>query len=397
MPAIRRLRKLSSDGTSAMYQRLSELQQNDALITLRTYNMQAYFANSFYRLLDDRLTFWRYNKLCKIMMDFQLHAVGVLFLTGIAVGAAVTRADAGTTGVALLFAKRFSSIVSRILTRLVTVENDMVAVERLEELANLPVELSDGADVPEDWPCQGALQVDGLTAGYDKEDILKDISFSVKAGERVGIVGRTGAGKSSLVLALTRHLNMTGRILIDGIDLSTLKVRELRKQLFIISQDPYILGGTLRNAIDRAGAYSDDEIQSVLSKIGFSTGTADLEFSVTRGGLNLSHGQRQMVRLAQALLSRRKMVIMDEATSSIDADADAGIQAALRDTLKESTLIVVAHRLATVADFDKVLVLEDGRLVEGGPPAELYRKKAAFCRLVNASADKEALVQMLGG
>ncbi|KAJ6782037.1 hypothetical protein PWT90_08981 [Aphanocladium album] len=388
VPVTQKLHELSSDGSSAMYQRLSDLQQTDALLTLRTFNMRGYFLHSVYKLIDNRDRYAWYKNLCKIMMDFQLQVVSILFVTTIALGAVSTRADAGATGVALLFASQFSSALSRFLTRIVDLDGDMISVSRVDEYAHLPSEKMDGEDVPENWPHHGSLQVSNLTAGYDAElstNVLNELSFSVKPGERVGIVGRTGAGKSSLILALTRHLHMKGRIAIDGVDLDTLNLKQLRQRLFVISQDPYLFGGSLRNVVDQAGAHDDAEIRRILSKIGFSTAPKgsssaeiDLSFNISRGGLNLSQGQRQMLRLAQALLSRCRMVIMDEATSAIDSDTDAAIQVALRETLVNTTLLVVAHRLATVADFDQLLVLEDGRLVESGPPADLYKKQGAF-------------------
>ncbi|KAJ3499499.1 hypothetical protein NLG97_g278 [Lecanicillium saksenae] len=404
MPVTQKLQELSTTASSAMYQRLSELQQTDALLTLRTFNMRGYFLNDVYKLIDDRDRYAWYKNLCNVMMDFQLQAVSILFVTSIAVGAVTTHADAGATGVALLFASQFSSTMSRFLTRIVDLDRAMVSVSRVHEYADLPTENMNGDKVPEDWPRLGSLEVSSLTAGYDANfhtSVLNQLSFSVKSGERVGIVGRTGAGKSSLILALTRHLHMRGRIAIDGVDLETLNLKQLRQRLFVISQDPYLFGGKLRDVVDRAGTHDDEEIRSILSKIGFSTtpnGAAaaeiDLSFIINRGGLNLSQGQRQMLRLAQALLSRSRMVIMDEATSAIDSDADAAIQVALREILADTTLLVVAHRLATVADFDQVVVLEDGRLVESGPPADLYKRQGAFWKLVNASADKEELLKI---
>ncbi|KAJ4151391.1 hypothetical protein LMH87_012093 [Akanthomyces muscarius] len=410
MPATKKLQQLSRAGTSAMYQRLSDLQQHDALLTLRTFSMRDYFLHDAYARIDDRIRYWWYTSLCKVMLDVQLEAVSALFVTSIAVGAVLTHADAGPTGVALLFANKFSAVTSRLLKRLVDVQGDMASVARVDEYANLPAEKMDGAAVPDGWPPRGALQVSDLTAGYEADlgssCVLKQVSFSVKAAERVGIVGRTGAGKSSLVLALTRHLHMQGRIAIDGVDLANLNLKQLRRSLSVISQDPYLFSGTLRHVVDPAGTHSDDEIQAVLSKMCFSTApqgsasskaaaavAAELSFGISRGGLNLSQGQRQMLRLAQAVLARRRIVVMDEATSAVDADADAAIQRALRE-MTATTLLVVAHRLATVADFDRLLVLDDGRLVESGSPAALYRANGAFTKMVDASADKEALLRM---
>lgn len=387
-----------------MYQRLSDLQQTDALITLRTFNLGGYFTSGVYEIVDERQKCWWNFELCRIMMDFQLDVVGIALLAAIAIGAVTTGVDAGATGMALMFAERFSSVVARLIKRLVHVENGISSVERMSEYANLPSEWTTHREVAQEWPQHGDLEVCELTASYESEfekPVLQDLSFSGSPGQRIGIVGRTGAGKSSFTLALTRHMHTRGQILIDGVDLSTMNLKHLRRSLFIISQDPYLFEGTLRHAVDPAAAHTDEEVHSVLSAVRFTATakddtlkTIDLSFHITQGGLNLSQGQRQMIRLAQALLARRKLVIMDEATSAIDADADAAIQKALRGRLNGSTVLVIAHRLATVADFDKVLVLEDGRLVESGPPGELYGRKGAFWRLVGSSADKDELVKI---
>ncbi|OAA63984.1 ATPase, AAA+ type, core [Cordyceps fumosorosea ARSEF 2679] len=399
-----------------------------------------YFLHDVYEHLDNRTRYKRCLDLCGEMMKFQLAAVGVLFVTSIAVGAVATRADAGSTGVALLFANQFSKVMSELLQRLVDVEGDMVSVSRVDEYADLPAERVDGEDLPEAWALQGELKVSGLTASPEmnfEQCLLQDVSFSVSPGGRVGIVGRTGAGKSSLTLALTRHLQMRGSITIDGVDLTSVNVKELRRRLLVISQDPYLFGATLREVVDPAGVHTDDEIRNVLTTVSFpieqksseikdvsstagvsteqksseiqavpSTAAAStkskssastaikLDFEVGHGGLKLSQGQRQMLRLAQVLLADRRMIIMDEATSALDADDDAAVQLALRYAEGgKAKLLVVAHRLATVADFDMLLVVENGRLEESGRPAELYQKGGLFTDLVNSSVDKDELLK----
>jgi ABC-type multidrug transport system fused ATPase/permease subunit len=224
--------------------------------------------------------------------------------------------------------------------------------------------------------------------------VIKNITFSIGPGERVGVVGRTGAGKSSLMLALARLIERQhGDMLIDGIDISTLRLHALRQRIFTIAQNPYLFHGSLRSMLDPDGLLDDETLLRALERVHFPT--TDLTFTVNEGGTNISQGQRQALCLARALLSRRKLIIMDEATSAVDVETDAAIQVALKEALPESTLIVVAHRLAAVVGFDKILVLEGGTLVEFGSPAELYRQKGAFWKLVHHSPDGEELAERM--
>ncbi|KAK0643177.1 P-loop containing nucleoside triphosphate hydrolase protein [Cercophora newfieldiana] len=180
---------------------------------------------------------------------------------------------------------------------------------------------------------------------------------------------------------------------IDGIDISTLKLHSLRRRIFTIAQGPYLFQGSLRTMLDPDGVFHDERLQEALGSVRFFTN--DLSFTINEGGTNISQGQRQTLCLARALLSRRKLIIMDEATSAVDTNTDVAIQEALKDALPDSTLIVVAHRLATVAGFDKILVLEGGRLVEFGALIQLYQQKGAFWKLVCHSPDGDALAKRM--
>ncbi|KAK1756543.1 ABC transporter, transmembrane domain, type 1 [Echria macrotheca] len=400
-----KLKDLSSKVTSSLYQHLSSLQTPDALLTIRAYGVSTYFTDRMFELIDDMSSATWHHALCRIMMEFQLNMLGALFLTAIAVSAILTGADAGTTGIALAFAMDFAKAMSTVLQKHVVVESGLNSAERVAQYGrDMPAELASGADPPDAWPSGAKIDVRNLVMGYREElpPALDGITFSVSPGERVGVVGRTGAGKSSLTLALTGLIqHRHGEILVDGVNIFTLSPRVFRNRFFIIPQDPYIAAGSIREILDPDALQKDHVLETALSRVRFSlldaaTGKTDLSFRVEEGGTNISQGQRQLLCLARAILSDRKLIIMDEATSAVDADTDAAIQVALREELPRSTMIVVAHRLATVAGLDKVMVLEDGALVEFGRSADLYHQKGPFWKLVNSSPDRDQLLRAMG-
>jgi ABC-type multidrug transport system fused ATPase/permease subunit len=240
----------------------------------------------------------------------------------------------------------------------------------------------------------------------DLPPVLKGLTFSINRNERVGVVGRTGAGKSSLTLALFRFLEArSGSVFIDGLDISKIKLHDLRSRLAIIPQDPVLFSGTVRSNLDPFDHHTDTELRDSLERvhlIGGSTHTpsvagdaatasgsttpvestittpkntnlfADLSSAISEGGLNLSQGQRQLLCLARAIVARPRVMVLDEATSAVDMHTDALIQRSIREEFTDATLLVIAHRLSTIADFDRVLVLSDGRVAEFGTPRELW-------------------------
>ena len=193
--------------------------------------------------------------------------------------------------------------------------------------------------------------------------------MTIRPGEKVGIVGRTGAGKSSLLVALFRIVELkAGSISIDGVDISSVPLETLRSRLSIIPQDPVLFSGTLRHNLDPLGQYSDAQLAAVLRQCSLAI---PLDRPIDERGGNLSVGQRQLVCMGRALLKAARVLVLDEATASVDMETDALIQTTLQSQLGDATVLTIAHRLNTIMHADRVLVVHDGRLAEDGPPVEL--------------------------
>ena len=261
------------------------------------------------------------------------------------------------------------------------VETNIVAVERLKEYSMIEQEASwiSSDNRPEKaWPQAGMVEFEdyGLRYRDDTPLVVENISVKVEGGQKVGIVGRTGAGKSTLTVALFRLVEAAlGKIKIDGKDISKIGLHELREKLTIIPQDPVLFSGTLRMNLDPFNNFSDSDLWATLKKAhlgSFVSGREEgLEQPISEGGENLSVGQRQLVCLARALLRQTRVLILDEATAALDLETDELIQATIRKEFVDSTVMTIAHRLNTIMDYDRIMVLDKGHLVEFASPQEL--------------------------
>ena len=217
----------------------------------------------------------------------------------------------------------------------------------------------------------------------DTEIVLKNLSFTVNPGEHLGIVGRTGSGKSTISLCLFRILEAhSGKILIDDVDISKLGLKKLRNSITIIPQDATLMTGTLRYNIDPLGISRTEEIVNVMKRIGFhyilENHPQGLEQNISENGGNLSIGEKQLICITRAILRKSKIVIMDEATASIDFKTEEIIQKAINELLRDSTLITIAHRIKTVVNSDKILVLDNGTIIEYDTPQNLLDNKKSY-------------------
>jgi ABC-type multidrug transport system fused ATPase/permease subunit len=237
----------------------------------------------------------------------------------------------------------------------------------------------------ETWPTKGEIEFVDYSVRYraDTEIVLKNLNIHINPGEHVGVVGRTGSGKSTIALCLFRILEAyEGKIIIDGIDISTLGLKKLRSSLTIIPQDATIMDGTLRYNIDPIGQFTDQNIVNVMNKIGFEyiihNHPEGLSQNISENGSNLSIGEKQLICITRAILRRTKIIVMDEATASIDFKTEEIIQRAINEILKESTLITIAHRIKTVINSDKILVLDAGEVIEYDSPDNLLKNTNSF-------------------
>ncbi|KAJ7680686.1 hypothetical protein DFH06DRAFT_1163946 [Mycena polygramma] len=305
-------------------------------------------------------------------------------------------------GFSLNMAMGFAGIILswvRVVNQFEVQGNSLERIQSYLTIEQEPKPTADGVP-PAYWPASGNLSVEKLSARYSPDGpvVLHDISFDIKSGERVGVVGRTGSGKSSLTLSLLRCIFTEGTVYYDGLPTSSVNLDALRSNITIIPQVPELLLGSLRSNLDMFGQFDDATLNSALRSAGLTSlqedldeGKLTLDSEISAGGSNLSVGQRQIIALARAIVRGSKLMILDE-----DYKTDTVIQSSLRTELpRDTTLLTVAHRLQTIMDADKIMVLDAGRIVEFDTPKNLLQNKDGLLRaLVDESGDKEALYKM---
>ncbi|KAI0677672.1 hypothetical protein C8Q78DRAFT_1003851 [Trametes maxima] len=378
------------------------------LTSIRAYGAQAQFRKESYRRIDRYVragrTFYNLNR----WVSIRIEALGALFAACLAAYLVYgSHARAANTGFSLNMAVGFSGMILwwiRILNDFEVNGNSLERIQQYVTIEQEPKATTDGVP-PAYWPASGTLRVEKLSARYtaDGPRVLHEISFDIKSGERVGIVGRTGSGKSSLTLALLRLIFTEGKVYYDGIATDSVNLDALRSNITIIPQVPELLSGTLRQNLDPFAQYDDAVLNDALRAAGLFSlqdeadeGRITLDSPISSGGSNLSVGQRQILALARAIVRQSKLLILDEATSAIDYETDTIIQTSLRQELgKDVTILTIAHRLQTIMDADKILVLDAGRIAEFGSPSELLKNEKGMLRaLVDESGDKDALYAM---
>ncbi|KAJ3116709.1 hypothetical protein HDU96_008948 [Phlyctochytrium bullatum] len=341
-----------------------------------------------------------------IWLDTRMQFFTAIIVLFISLSGAASTTSASLIALAITLSIGLKDRMASLIMVLTMLETEMVSVERVIQYANhLPKEAErrqPNDPAPAVWPGAGQIEVKNLEVRYNTEDdpVLKNLNLSIRPGEKVGIVGRTGSGKSTFLTALFRIVEPTsGTIYIDGEDITKLGLWTLRERLQIIPQEPVLLTGTIRSNVDPRNRFEDAKVWDALEMVGLkeyvSSKDQKLDHVVEEGGANLSVGQRQLLILARALCVRPKILVMDEASSAVDAAADSLIQSSIKKHFSSATVLSIAHRLNTIADFDRVVVLDDGDLAEFDTPAQLLRKPrdiGYFRRLVDATGESNAAV-----
>eukprot|EP00977_Amphora_coffeiformis_P023284 scaffold12881_cov177-Amphora_coffeaeformis.AAC.3 len=308
------------------------------------------------------------------------------------------RLEPGIVGLLIIWSSNFTITLGFLMDFFSETESAITGIERVDAMSRLPMEkpMETGKSIalPLSWPESGNLEFDNVCLRYRPglPLALNSLSFTIPPGKSCGVVGRTGAGKSSLTVALFRLVEIeSGVVRLDGQNLGDLGLSDVRGRpngLSIIPQDPFLTGSTLREVIDPFGYAGEADILEALKAVRIANETdseAILDQPVEEGGSNYSVGERQLLNLARALLSRPKVLVLDEATASVDGETDAFIQKMLRTRFKDTTLLTIAHRLHTIMDYDLVLVMDAGRAVEFGSPQDLLEEAGIFAELVDAT------------
>ncbi len=332
-------------------------------------------------------------------LAFRIESLGNLILLAVSTLAVATKGSIspGMTGLAITYSLNIVDILNWLLRVVSDLETNSVTYERILEYTDNEREGERHVPEADDslgefWPEEGAVEFKNYETRYRAglDPVLKGVTMSVGAGEKVGVCGRTGAGKSTLSLALFRILEASGgQVLVDGMDVAFVGLKKLRTQLTVIPQDPVLFEGTLRFNLDPSGAASDHDLWRALGQSHLRDHVVDLplglDHHVEEGGANFSLGQRQLVCLARALLRRSKVLVLDEATAAVDVETDGVIQRTIREEFADSTVLTIAHRLDTIMDSDRVAVFSEGRLVEmDRPEALLEIPGSAFKALVES-------------
>lgn len=443
--ASRDLKRLESVQRSPLFQQFGETLSG--VTTIRAYGDERRFVRDNLSRINSQLRPFIYLWAANRWLAFRTDLLGdfVSFFAGVFVILSLGTIDAGSAGISLSYAIGFAENILWLVRLYAMNEQNMNSVERIKEYLDVEQEAAAVIDEnrpPANWPSQGSVEFIDYTTRYRAEldPVLRNLTFRIAPHEKVGIVGRTGAGKSSLALALFRALEAeTGKILIDGMDIGMIGLRDLRESITIVPQEPTLFMGTIRTNLDPFDTFTDEQIFAALRRVQLigpnesipssprattpTPNTAaetvaatsssaeadaatppsptatnknvflDLSSAVTESGSNLSQGQRQLLCLARALLKNSSILLMDEATASIDYATDSKIQETLRELT--STIVTIAHRLQTIADYDKVLVLDRGTLVEYGHPWELMKNKdGVFRSMCDMSGDYDALAKV---
>ena len=416
LTSSREIKRIDSISKSPIFQHFGETLSG--ISTIRAYGVTNRFIEQNLSTIDDNNRPFFYLWVANRWLSFRIDFAGafVTFSAAALAMLSVGKIDSGLAGLSLSYAITFSEKALWIVRLYAIVEMNMNSVERIQEYLDIEKEapaIIEDSRPPIIWPERGEIEVDNLSLRYSPELplVIKNVSFKVDPFSKIGIVGRTGAGKSTIITAFFRFLEAeTGSIKIDGVDISKIGLHDLRSSLAIIPQDPTLFVGTIRSNLDPFNQYSDKAIFETLKRVHLIRDNdkndelqvhenknqfRDLSSPVSEGGHNLSQGQRQLICLARSLLKSPKVLLLDEATASIDYQSDALIQSTIREEFVQTTILTIAHRLKSIVDYDKILVMDAGRVVEyDHPHVLLSNKKSLFYSMCEQSGELERLVDI---
>ncbi|NWU95688.1 MRP1 protein, partial [Upupa epops] len=389
------LRRMEAASRSPIYSHISETFQGSSVI--RAYKDHERFILKSNFLVDDNQKICFPGAVADRWLATNLEFLGNGIVLFAALFATMGRRELspGTTGFSISYALQITGVLNWMVRSWTEIENNIVSVERVREYCKTPKEAPwtlNGKHQGQDWLTEGRIEFRNYSLRYrpNLELALKCVNLTIDGQEKIGITGRTGAGKSTLAVGLLRLVEAAeGAILIDGLDIAQLGLHDLRTKITVIPQDPVLFSGSLRMNLDPLNQYTNADIWTALELTQLKNFVANLpdqlEHEYTDQGENLSTGQKQLVCLTRALLQKAKILILDEATAAVDLETDFQIQSTLRTQFKESTVLTIAHRINTIMDCDRILVLENGRIAEFDTLECLIAKKGLFYTLMEES------------
>ncbi|XP_075371089.1 ATP-binding cassette sub-family C member 6 isoform X1 [Mycteria americana] len=389
------LRRIEAASRSPIYSHISETFQGSSVI--RAYKDQERFIlkSNFLVNENQRICFPGAVADRWLATNLEFLGNGIVLFAALFAAMGRTHLSPGTAGFSIAYALQITGVLNWMVRSWTEIENNIVSVERVREYLRTPKEAPwtvNGKRQGKVWLTEGRIEFRNYSLRYrpNLELALKHVNLTINGQEKIGVTGRTGAGKSTLAVGLLRLVEAAeGAILIDGLDIAQLGLHDLRTKITVIPQDPVLFSGSLRMNLDPLNRYTDADIWTALELTQLKNFVADLphqlEYKCTDQGENLSTGQKQLVCLARALLRKAKILILDEATAAVDLETDLHIQSTLRAQFKDSTVLTIAHRIKTIMDCDRILVLENGRIAEFDTPEHLIAQKGLFYRLMEES------------
>ncbi|XP_060582248.1 ATP-binding cassette sub-family C member 4-like isoform X3 [Ruditapes philippinarum] len=401
----RHIKRLEGTTRSPVFSHLSATLQG--LHTIRAFGAEGKFTEEFDCHQDLHTESWFLFLSSSRWLAIRLDWLCAIFVTAVSFCCvfAAESLNAGLVGLSMTYAMTLMGMFQWGVRQSAEVENQMISVERVLDYAKLPseaqLEVEEEKQPPPSWPQNGQISTDEACLRYSKNGplVLKDLSFTIRAREKVGIVGRTGAGKSSLITMLFRLVEPNGRITIDNINVQSIGLHDLRKHISIIPQDPVLFTGKLRRNLDPFSNHGDDALWNALTEVQLKQAIEDLphglDSEVSEGGINFSVGQRQLICLARAILRNNKILMIDEATANVDPRTDALIQQTIREKFSKCTVLTIAHRLHTIMDSDRLLVLDDGKVVEFDVPYKLLQSSNSTLRKLVEQTGKSETIHLM--